>query len=741
MRPVWRQVRRRPDQQAQAGRSRSSDGSAKAEDVMMADKDPGSYVVLNGQRLELKKHPTDFSVLADPEQVRDKPNVEGAARLSRHMARATAESARVRDRAMAEVRRTEVAHHIYQVEGTGEEIIIDDRIILELQRDDPGTLQAIMDEYKLEYVRPLAGAHVLRVTKETGRNPIRTANELAQRPEVLSCMPEVVVEIERHDPVLFPEQWYLTTDLISHPDVVPGAGIDIAEAWQITTGDPDVVVGVIDDGFDLDHPNLQGVRLHPSRFDFQGADQDPLPDSDDYHGTPVASIAVGSHGNGAMRGVAPGCSFLPMRIGFGPSARPIDILDVFRFASEHADVVNCSFGTSPRSFDPFSRAFRRAMTQLTETGGRRGAGLVMVFSAANDDAPTFLDGAQNVNGVRFTSGSSISQIPAGRSVFSGYPMTPGVVVVGAMTSRKRKAGYSSWGPHLTVTAPSNNLHYIPTFTPPGTPGREDFIADYRGLGQVAAINRPGFGSPFRPIARFDNPATTDLREDFYTRQFGGTSGAAPIVTGVAALMISVNPHLGATEVRQILMSTADQDLDPTLDLANDPNVQGIPGAFVNGRSLFFGAGKVNAARAVTRARALNPDLPAPGAIKTFHGEQRPDLAIPDSRTAGVVSEIDCPIAGRLSEISVAVDITHTYRGDLRILLTSPGGLVAELKKVDRGDPANDVKETYTPATTADLARMVQAGIEAGGRWRLNVADHLSRDVGRLGSWMLDLRVA
>lgn len=707
----------------------------------MAAKDTGSYVVLNGQRLELKKHPTDFSVQADPDEVRQAPNVEDATRLSRHMARAMADSARVRDNAMAEVRKNSVAHHIYQVEGTGEEIIIDDRIILELQRDDPGTLRALMNEYKLEYVMPLAGAHVLRVTNETGRNPIRTANELAQRPEVLSCMPEVVVEIERHDPVLFAQQWYLTTDLISHPDVIPGAGIDIAEAWQITTGDPEVVIGVIDDGFDLAHPNLQGVRLHPSRFDFQGADQDPLPDSDDYHGTPVASIAVGSHGNGAMRGIAPACSFLPMRIGFGPSARPIDILDVFRFASQHADVVNCSFGTSPRSFDPFSRAFRRAMTELTETGGRRRTGLVMVFSAANDDAPTFLDGTQNVNGVSFTSGASISTIPAGRAVFSGYPMTPGLVVVGAMSSRKRKAGYSSWGPHLTVTAPSNNLHYIPTFTPPGTPGRDAFVADYRGLGQVAAVNRPGFGLAFSPIARFDNPATPDLREDFYTRQFGGTSGAAPIVTGVAALMIAVNPHLSAAEVRQILMSTADQDLDPTLDLANDPNVQGLSGAFVNGRSLFFGAGKVNAAGAVARARALNPDLPLPGTPRSFQREERPDLAIPDSRTAGVVSEIECPIAGRLSAISVAVDITHTYRGDLRIMLSSPGGVVAELKPVDRGDSSNDVRETYTPATTADLARMVQAGVEVSGRWRLNVADHLSRDVGRFTSWELDLRVA
>ena len=705
----------------------------------MADKDPGSYIVLNGQRLELKKHPTDFSVLTDPEVVRAVPDVEGAARLSRHMARATAGSARARDRAMDEVRKTEVAHHIYQVEGTGEEIIIDDRIILELQRDDDATLRAIMDEYKLEYVTPMAGAHVLRLTNATKRNPIQTSNELAQRPEVLSCMPEVVVEIERHEPVLFPEQWYLTTDLLPHPDVVPGAGIDIAEAWQITMGDPAVVIGVIDDGFDLGHPNLQGVSLHPSRFDFQGNDQDPLPDSDDYHGTPVASIAVGNH-DGAMRGIAPECSFLPMRIGFGPTARPIDILDVFRFASEHADVVNCSFGTSPRSFDPFSRAFRRAMTQLTETGGRRGAGLVMVFSAANDDAPTFLDGAQNVNGVRFTSGGAISTVPAGRSVFSGYPMTPGLIVVGAMSSRKRKAGYSCWGPHLTVTAPSNNLHYITSFTPPGTPGRDEFIANYRGLGQVAAINRPGFGSPFSPIARFDNPATPDLREDFYTRRFGGTSGAAPIVAGVAGLMLSVNPNLSATEVRQILMSTADQDLDPTLDLAADPNVQGLSGAFTAGRSLFFGAGKVNAARAVARAQALSPDRPAPIRPGTFHGEQRPGLVIPDRRPAGVVSEIECPTSGRLTEISVAVDIAHSFRGDLRIALSSPEGFVAELKQVDRRDSARDVKETYTPANAADLARMVQSGIEAGGRWRLNVSDNLFRDVGQLRSWTLDLRL-
>ncbi len=708
----------------------------------MTDQDLGNYVVLAGQRLKLKKHPTDFSVLAEPQAVEavGAPAVEATERLARHMTRVRAESARQRDKAMAEVRKKEVAHHIYEVEGTGEEIVIGDQITLELHRDDPTTLRALMDEFNLEYVEPLPGAHVLRVTAASGQNPIKVANELAKREVVAACTPEVVVEIERHDVALFPEQWYLTTDLQNHPDVLPGAGIDVVEAWTITTGDPSVVVAAIDDGFDLDHPNLRQTRRHPARFDFEGADQEPLPEGQDYHGTPVASIAVGGHSGGAMKGIAPGCTFLPLRIGFGPNARPIDILDVFRFAAQHADVVNCSFGTPPRSFDVFTRPFRQAITQLTESGGRRGRGLVMVFSAANDDAPTFLDGARNLNGVRYTSGSSIATIPAGSPVFSGYPMTPGVVVVGAMSSRKRKAGYSSWGPHLTVAAPSNNMHYIPSFTPPGTPGRQQFIANYRGLGQVAAVNRPGFGQPFSPIARFDNPATPNIEENLYTKSFGGTSGAAPVVTGVVALVLSANPNLSATEVRQILMSTADQNLDLTLDLANDPNLQGLSGAFVDGRSLFFGAGKVDAARAVRRARALNPDQPPPVTPTTFHGEQRPDLAIPDSEPAGVVSAIDCNVGGRLAEISVAVDISHTYRGDLRIQLTSPTGFVAELKRVDNSDAASGVNVTFTAAANADLARLVQTGIEAGGRWTLNVSDNLFRDIGRLRSWTLDLRV-
>lgn len=709
----------------------------------------GDYIVMGGRRLALHKHPTDFSVRGATAAVHSAA-CEHVQPLARRLTRMSAVRPGATEKLMEEARADSVAHHIYLVADTDEEIVIDDRILLELRLEDPRELAGIARDFHLLPQGRMGRAHVLRVTEATGRNPLKTSNELATREGVASCHPQVMVEIRPHQtPPLFSEQWYLTADLTSHPDLLPDADIQAPEAWQLTTGRPGIVVAVIDDGFDLDHPALVGTALHPDARDFQGGDDDPRSEDDivggvnqgDYHGTPVASIAVGSHTGSAMRGIAPGCTFLPIRIGFGPLAAPIDILDVFRYASDRADVVNCSFGTSPRSFDVFGSNFRAEITGLTQTGGRRGKGLVMVFSAANDDAPTFLPGADNANGVRFTDGQSIRTIPAGLDVFSGYPMTEGVVVVAAMSSLKRKSGYSCWGPHITVTAPSNNMHYIMAFVPPGTPGRSGFVASYRGLGQVAAVNRPGHGAPFSPILRFDDPSTPDLQENFYTAEFGGTSGAAPVVTGVVALVLSANDDLSAAQVRQILRATADRDLDPTLDLANDPNVQGLTGDFVDGHSLWFGAGKVNAFAAVSRAKALAPDgggdggpTPAPG---SHHGEAHPDLPIPDQQQAGVASAIDIDAPGTLRAIQVTVDISHTYRGDLRVLLVTPRGLVAELHRFEGGS-AHDLKRSFDAGDTEALAHLVAAGIGIRGRWFLHVADFAQRDVGTLHSWGLDL---
>jgi subtilisin family serine protease len=584
-----------------------------------ASSGPGGFVILNGQRIELVKDERDFSVLASEAQLRGFEGVSTSP-LSSLITRVSAPSAEARDPLMDEVRGASVAHHIYRKADTGEEIIINDEIVVTLRQEGTGELDAIMSEFQLDYVRKMGESHVLRLTPLTNSNPVKTANAIAERPGVAAASPQILIDLQFHaPPPLLSEQWYLSAELVDSSEVAPDSGVRAPEAWSITKGSSDIVVAVIDDGFDLEHPAFANVRLHPRAYDFQGDDSNPGAQSRDYHGTPVASIAVGAHGP-VMHGIAPGCTFLPIRIGFGPMARQVDLLSVFEYASRHADVVNCSFGTPPRSMDVLHPEFRRAVTRLTESGGRRGKGLVIVFSAANDDAPTYLSGPDNRNGVKYTrftdSGAVIEEIPAGSPVYSGHPMTAGVIVVGAMSSTKRKAGYSCWGPHLTVTAPSNNSHYIAQFVSPGSDARRDaFDVAYRGLGQVAAVNRPGVANPFSPIGRVNDP-DTPYPDNQYTRLFGGTSGAAPVVTGIAALILSANPSLTAAQVKQIIRATAAKDLDVTLDCPADPNLQGIRGDFIAGVSPYFGAGKIDAFRAVQRAHALAAGAVEPSVATT-----------------------------------------------------------------------------------------------------------------------------
>lgn len=697
-------------------------------------KNYGNYCNINGVRIELDEHETDFSILAAPEAVEAETKNLGldSVLASKGVTRSRAESMVNRDSSMAEIRKHNVAHHIYIKKDSGQEFIVNDHIFVRVK--DLNILNQIKAEHNLIDVGFMGDTRVLKVTNATGRNPVKTANIINERNDVEYCSPQLMIEQQRHQrsftdaSTLFREQWYLTADLINHPDVDPKADIQAPEAWQITTGDPDIVIGVMDDGVDSGHPVFAGKAFHSEGRDFASGDDDPSPGDGDFHGTPVASIAGGVQGN-AMIGVAPKCTVLPIRIGFGPPDQ-LQTLREFRFASRHADILNCSFGFPPLDVQIFDQGFIDEISEMTRTGGRRGKGLVIVFSAGNDDAPTRLSAAQNTNGVRFLGGNSetgffVRAIPSGQTVTSVFPSIPGTVVVAALSSMNRKSGYSNWGPDITVTAPSSNGHELRSLD-------VDFQANYRGLGQVAATNRPGHGTASRPLR--DDPTTPGVREDFYTDEFGGTSGAAPVVSGIAALMLSVNPELTASEVRTILMATADRDLDITTDLANDPNLQGITGEFVNGRSAFFGSGKVNALKAVNRAKALLP--PSTGQRQ---GTALANIAIPDNEPQGIVSAIDITGSGSVERIRVDTDITHTYQGDLSLNLVSPQGFTAVLHRVFQGGETDDLKRTYTTENNSDLANLAAGDVEGSGTWRLHVSDRFSRDVGRLNSWSIDLR--
>ncbi len=113
--------------------------------------------------------------------------------------------------------------------------------------------------------------------------------------------------------------------------------------------------------------------------------------------------------------------------------------------------------------------------------------------------------------------------------------------------------------------------------------------------------------------------------------------------------------------------------------------------------------------------------PEPGAPETYPGTG--NLPIPDNTPAGITSEAGVP-AGATGAVAVAVNITHTWRGDLKVAVVH--GEQTWTLHENTGGSADNLVETYVldPAPTGDV----------GGTWSLTVSDSANADTGTLDSW-------
>ncbi|WP_322985884.1 M28 family metallopeptidase [Streptomyces sp. S584] len=105
-----------------------------------------------------------------------------------------------------------------------------------------------------------------------------------------------------------------------------------------------------------------------------------------------------------------------------------------------------------------------------------------------------------------------------------------------------------------------------------------------------------------------------------------------------------------------------------------------------------------------------------------------DVAVPDNGAA-VTSPVS--VTGRTgdapSALKVAVDIKHTYRGDLVVDLLAPDGTAYRLKNSSGSDSADNVIATYTVNASSETAN---------GTWKLQVRDVAAQDTGYIDSWGL-----
>ena len=221
------------------------------------------------------------------------------------------------------------------------------------------------------------------VPAEPGETGLDVALRWAAHPAVVSSTPDLVlprrVMVEFDDP-RYEGQWY-------HEELGSPA------MWELTLGDPEVRVAVIDTAIELAHPDLADGIVAP--YDAFDDDEDPSPNPGEYcfdsttdicdqHGTAVTGIIGARANNGeGIVGFCPECSLVPIKLlgeGMGSTSR--DIAAYEHAIEQDAAVINNSWGYTVSIPAP------QPLVELIEeasTSNRGGLGAVVVFAAGNDD--------------------------------------------------------------------------------------------------------------------------------------------------------------------------------------------------------------------------------------------------------------------------------------------------------------------------------------------------------------------
>lgn len=335
------------------------------------------------------------------------------------------------------------------------------------------------------------------------------------------------------------------------------ARINLAPAWEITKGSPDILVGMIDNGYDFFHPDLKG-QLLPGYY-FAGGFHTEFYEGI-AHGTLVSSIIVAKDDQQGMTGLAPECRVLTASQGMlehkllklqqelfrnHPKAT---LADWQKEIVKHIDVLR-DFGEGWVSYQLLGAA--EAIHYLVDHGARliNISGAIERSLCPSDDVWMKVEEAF----AYAASKDVVIVLAAGNNAakWEGYPgNAKTVIVVGAsllddsrweqeqdLMGTKIKQG-SNYGSRLTLMAPIENL----LTCVPHDPRCYDITDGPMGPAKV----------PFDGILK--------------VHANGATSSAAPIISSLVALMLSANPELDAKTVVELLKRSCDDLGTPGYDI-------------------------------------------------------------------------------------------------------------------------------------------------------------------------------
>ena len=503
---------------------------------------------------------------------------------------------------------------------------------------------------------------------------------------------------------LFPAQWHLVNS--GQFDGVVGVDINVAPLWAEGIKGAGSVIAIVDNGMQIGHEDLAPNVVAQKSWDYIGGDTDPTPSTPMYapqHGTSTAGVAAARDLNGVgLRGVAPRAGLVGYNlIASEAISSSIDVVDAMTRNSDIVSASNNSWGYAPDGTGELyvvSNVLWEEAILDGVTSGRGGKGTVYVWAAGNGAGAQFDETI-----------ATYGDLNVDNSNYDDQANSPYVMAICAVDDLGVRAPYSELGANLWVCAPGGWI----------TRGG---LATTDLLGS-AGINYPG--TPFR--GEFANSS--------YTNTFIGTSAAAPIVSGVVALMLEANPDLSWRDVRLILARTAVKNTASGWEVTSP--AAGQPTYNIHHE---YGFGLVDVEAAVQAAR----HWPSVGDFSALQRSSTDSGALAVVVAAGLAEDQVITIssaAGRIIEyVEVTLDLDHASIGELEVVLTAPSGtrsILAEphnCYRVDDGALLTACLTSYFGGWTFGSARHL--GEASAGDWTLSITNHAQDVDATWQSWSI-----
>jgi subtilisin-like proprotein convertase family protein/subtilisin family serine protease len=495
-----------------------------------------------------------------------------------------------------------------------------------------------------------------------------------------------------------------------------GNDLNLEQSWSAGIYGAGIKILISDDGVEDTHPDLK-ANFNLNNFSkdytlaspYTAARAAPKHASDS-HGTSVAGLIAAVAGNGiGSRGVAPKSTVASANFLSANVTQTTGIVaDQVR---GNVDIWNMSWGGAQNTLSTPIAGFE-TQVRFGITNSRSGKGAVYIKAAGNE----FSVNCRN----------SASVACVGNSNFDAENASPFFISVGALSAGGTAATYSSMGSNLWISSFGGEFGQ-------DTPAMitTDRVGCTNGFSTSAATSTVTF-------EKGQNGNTSCN----YTATFNGTSSAAPIMSGAAALILSANPNLTWRDLKYIIAKTATPvDYVTTGSIAHPmaiamptgyaweqawkTNAAGYP--FHN----WYGFGRINVDAAVALAKSYS--FPLGNFTETSWAHTSTvNLAIPDFSATGVSSAMAVANSIKIEGVQLRVWITHPDVSELALELTSPSGtksIVINARNALVG-LANYAGETFL--TNAFFQE------NTAGTWTLKVIDAKSGAVtGTLTKWSLN----